>query len=876
MAEKLLIGGPPALRWRETYDPTVAYVSRDAVFIDGRSWRLKVVGPVTGVSPPTGASVPAEDATWALVADRGAVGPAGDSNSQVTVDQSLPAPANTGPIPSIVSWLAGAIKGITGETDWKNVPVATLKTLKTQVDSKLTAADLANTTDSAKGDALVGFAQAFSASVGRTLHDKIGEFVSATDFGVSMSAAVTTGSISAGSTSLTLAAAANFKTGHGLWVAGAGVGGANLIATITSISGVVVTLDTAASTTVTGVVVRHDDTAKLQALFDGIRTGAITARRIIAPEGTARLSNYISMGNLNDFVFVGAGASRTKFRQETANKPVFLFDDIPNGGRAFIFMRRMNLTHTNKPTDATDQQYGIQFRANADGTGLSSGGINLCGFEDMQFINCYDGIGVYSVTTGGVAVWGSTLRNLLFRATRRSAIRFRSATLPGGLPNLVLDNINVLNYSGVYEGAGVTNNGIAIDIQAPTGLVMNAINIEDWIDQAINVTGGGSATYNSLRFERHVMATNGVPIIYQASGSLTVNGMSLSSTKKNHTNRAYVFMGDASAKIAVNGLVESGTPSGTGILSAFESRNNATFIIENHSLLAGTDEYSPLSHEPTSQYGRLAVNGGPPKVEILPPASEAYRDRRFRLEGASGSADASYICLKQPNNSYAWTQQGGISIAQRPFDPKTMIHEYDDFVSGAPSAGSIGKLGWYSTNGTNSNLHGAVGRPGLLQRATGAVAGTYASLYLKSATTWQIFNSGDFFDITWIFRLSTFDADTGLRVGLANDAGANPPANGVYLEKLFADTSWFGVTRTASVETRTALGVASADWVRFRVRRVDASTVAFAINDGADVLVNTNIPSVGVGPFIAVVNNSAVSKTVDVDYFDMLLTGLAR
>lgn len=52
-----------------------------------------------------------------------------------TVDPALVGTANTGPLTSLLSWLTGSVKGITGEVDWKNVPVTTLKTLKTRADA---------------------------------------------------------------------------------------------------------------------------------------------------------------------------------------------------------------------------------------------------------------------------------------------------------------------------------------------------------------------------------------------------------------------------------------------------------------------------------------------------------------------------------------------------------------------------------------------------------------------------------------------------------------------------------------------------------------------------------------------------------------------
>lgn len=44
-----------------------------------------------------------------------------------TLNQDLPSPANSGPLTSLLSWLAGRIKAITGEVNWWATPATTLK-----------------------------------------------------------------------------------------------------------------------------------------------------------------------------------------------------------------------------------------------------------------------------------------------------------------------------------------------------------------------------------------------------------------------------------------------------------------------------------------------------------------------------------------------------------------------------------------------------------------------------------------------------------------------------------------------------------------------------------------------------------------------------
>ena len=75
----------------------------------------------------------------------------------------------------------------------------------------------------------------------------------------------TLGGINAGANALTVSSTASFAVGHGIFIAGAGAAGARLVATITAIVGNIITISIAASTTVIGAVVKHDDTAAINA-----------------------------------------------------------------------------------------------------------------------------------------------------------------------------------------------------------------------------------------------------------------------------------------------------------------------------------------------------------------------------------------------------------------------------------------------------------------------------------------------------------------------------------------------------------------------------------------------------------------------------------
>jgi hypothetical protein len=101
---------------------------------------------------------------------------------QYTADQALPTPANTGTIAQLFSWIAGVIKAITGNADWKTAPPTTLGAA---------AAHHANTTNPHSTTAAqVGAEPAFGA--GTTSQYRRGD-KSWADFSAAVRAAVLTG-----------------------------------------------------------------------------------------------------------------------------------------------------------------------------------------------------------------------------------------------------------------------------------------------------------------------------------------------------------------------------------------------------------------------------------------------------------------------------------------------------------------------------------------------------------------------------------------------------------------------------------------------------------------------------------------------------------
>jgi len=224
----------------------------------------------------------------------------------------------------------------------------------------------------------------------------------------------------------------------------------------------------------------------------------------------------------------------------------------------------------------------------------------------------------------------------------------------------------------------------------------------------------------------------------------------------------------------------------------------------------------------------------------------------------------------------------GAIAGQRRIVPVTAIPDFgedgffikDDFTS---SSGDVGELNWGFGGGSATLGVSAAGHPGIVRRDTGAVSGTTAYTRLAGTGTGNILPA-EMFDMLWVFRLNQADVDTASRIGWGNDSSANPPNDGIYLEKLLADASWFAVTRAASAQTRSAAiaAVVAGAWNRLRVRRLDAATIGFTLNSAAEVTLAATIPAAALNPFTHIINGAAASKTLDLDFFSVRITGLSR
>lgn len=230
---------------------------------------------------------------------------------------------------------------------------------------------------------------------------------------------------------------------------------------------------------------------------------------------------------------------------------------------------------------------------------------------------------------------------------------------------------------------------------------------------------------------------------------------------------------------------------------------------------------------------------------------------------------------------YGWDGAQIVPIAFRYspslYDARRMFTMQDDFLSGLASSGAVGALGWVVTAGSFAIIASEADRPGLYRFNTSAVSGTQARLSGQNSSG---FNPHTEHQVTWMIRCNTPDANTTMRVGAASSVAGNPPNNGIFFQKLAADTNWFGTVYESAVlvhriDTRVPV---DASFVRLRYHRLESGIVNFYIN--GQLVATTPVAVSGMNAFIApysfIINTAAADKSFDVDYAQMISFGTQR
>lgn len=186
----------------------------------------------------------------------------------------------------------------------------------------------------------------------------------------------------------------------------------------------------------------------------------------------------------------------------------------------------------------------------------------------------------------------------------------------------------------------------------------------------------------------------------------------------------------------------------------------------------------------------------------------------------------------------------------------------------------------FKTNGTIAiaKLAGIANHPGIVQLRSGSNGAICAICLSDEDTTIAPVLPSGFFDITWLCRPVNNDTNTIYRIGMFNPNVAASLGDAIYFDKAGADDFFKGTCLNTSVATSTAsFGAYTANtWHKFRLRRIDASTIGFTFDDAAELTVATNVPTVPLVPAAYSGSLAAANKDLDVDWFRIRISGLVR
>ncbi len=213
---------------------------------------------------------------------------------------------------------------------------------------------------------------------------------------------------------------------------------------------------------------------------------------------------------------------------------------------------------------------------------------------------------------------------------------------------------------------------------------------------------------------------------------------------------------------------------------------------------------------------------------------------------------------------------GIVPLARQPHaqgDPGELLF-FEDFLGGLLTAGNIGEKGWgLSVSGTGALLQSIseANHNGTRQLSTGATINSFVSIFPNNGTL-NILLGSDVFDLMWIFRQVSSDANIGLNLGMQDASNSMNPPNGMYLQKLAADVNYFFVCRNGGVQTRVDSGVAAdANWHSIRIKDNGAGNVQFSLDKAALVNIGTNRTNQLVSPMAVLTNTIAATRDLIVD-----------
>ena len=235
------------------------------------------------------------------------------------------------------------------------------------------------------------------------------------------------------------------------------------------------------------------------------------------------------------------------------------------------------------------------------------------------------------------------------------------------------------------------------------------------------------------------------------------------------------------------------------------------------------------------------------------------------------------------NDCYLWTYSGNTVNVFLPNDVGSIsnsrhvntIYEYDAFLSGTITSGSIGKLNWSMTQTNSSVTDQGTSRPGSIRLVTGATTNDNVKICWKSCTATEgLLDYANNFEGTFIINPTTTSTGVQYYAGFTITGSANT----LYVYNAAGGSYWRFYSHTASgtTDTETSVAYSSGSWYKFKIKKVGSTAYLFY----NDVLVDTRttyVPTSGQGqPFFMAYATASGVKGMEVDYFDFLMSTYVR
>lgn len=216
----------------------------------------------------------------------------------------------------------------------------------------------------------------------------------------------------------------------------------------------------------------------------------------------------------------------------------------------------------------------------------------------------------------------------------------------------------------------------------------------------------------------------------------------------------------------------------------------------------------------------------------------------------------------------------------------TYFHVFDDFFGVSNESGEISTLHWNEReNGTAAETTLAApdnNHIGIIDITTASTSGNDASLDLTSSggTSNLPLDHDMNYDITYLIRLPDVTSIT-VRIGLfaTTTFDSFESTNGVaaFLFDPATSAKWRMRTRNTGDQSTTDSGadVAANTWYKLKILK-DGANIRFFINNVHVASHGTEVPTQTCVPAMGVQTNASATKTLQADYFELIINGVSR